>query len=177
MSTNGRTVTNTRTQVEVEEIQVEETQYLCRNCDQAYDEDRMLTVGVELNEDGEAEEERQLCRACAESVLDYREPETLHEYVNEIRKTYEIEEVAKALFWLSGAGSIAIGLLTFGIGAIWNVSERLAESMIVVQPTTGESAPVAAQVFESVIPLTFMMMFIFAIVHMKRLHGGGGMLR
>ncbi|MFC6975654.1 hypothetical protein ACFQL1_14925 [Halomicroarcula sp. GCM10025709] len=104
MAEDDRTITRTRTEHRVEEV--EEELHLCRNCDQAYQPDEMLTVGVDISKHDRAYAKRKLCAGCADSVLDYAEPQDSRDHLEatlvENRRTV----------WLAGlpwlAGGVAI---------------------------------------------------------------------
>lgn len=167
---DARTVTRTRTEIAVEEIQ--EELFVCRNCEQAFDEDEMLTVGVDVDEDGDHIEERQFCHHCADSLLDYRNPDSVTEYVAERTKTWDAEESSKAALRLAAGACLCLGTLTGGLGLVWTASGNLANALVPATLATTETAAAAPMAELVVTMVPFIMILVVATSIISALRSG-----
>lgn len=92
-----RTITKTRTEINYEEV--EETLYVCRNCDQAFQDENIVPVPLGDAESEEDREYRQLCNSCSESVLDYAPDSTksVRDVISENTEDSDATEIIRGL--------------------------------------------------------------------------------
>ena len=101
-------ITETRTEITTEEVT--ETRYRCHVCDMVYDEQDVVTIGIDRSElpetplsggGVEPRVERIVCRHCTDGLFDYEPSED--STVEEPGPTFKLD-------WVTGAG--AAGALT-----------------------------------------------------------------
>jgi len=156
--------TITRTSVEVTEVQ--EREYICRNCDQGFDEEEIVTVGIDVDEDGENEEERQFCLHCSDELFDYRPAESVTDYVNQRTRTWDAKDWAVSI--ASPVGSLTLAMATFFFGgtvllrAAEGFSQALQESLTSISSTMTATTP-AADIL-GLLPVLVTMVVLVALV-------------
>lgn len=156
-----RTITKTYVESHVKEV--EETLYLCRNCEQAYPDDEIITLAVDVDTDDDWNAERQVCEHCAETVLGY------HELTGTERVAESIQHISwtdvKAIF--PPLGRIAIPLIVTGFVGYVGLSIINAVLSELDEPATlqalSESSKGIGHTVIGLVPVLVAVIFLIAI--------------
>jgi hypothetical protein len=171
-SADGRTVKRTRTEINVDEV--EETLYLCRNCEQAYEREQIITLAVNIDEDEEWPAERQVCEHCAETVLGYTKAESRNERIAQSLEHWSGEDVRDVAVGLCG-GLIALAIpVSILVGILWLISDIVVKlSSPEHQAAIQEASKETAGIIDPIAPLVLLMVLTVIIATMIRVLGGG----
>jgi len=160
----------TRTKEVVEAQTVEEEEYYCPNCEQWFDEEELVSVGVAVDEDGDDPEEvDQLCATCAEIVFDYNGATGDLDAVREEVRRLTWQEMVAGAFSASlvvGVGAAAVHMLGTGF-------KRAIEGLNELGPISDPATPATAagdmlSVMFELIPLVLGISLAIAVANVIR---------
>lgn len=158
---SSRTVTRTREKIEVEEV--EETLYVCENCDQAYENSEMVTVGLDVDEDGGVEEERQVCLNCTDGLFDYDKNQSVTDYVSHRTRHWSVKEFSVAALTGGLLAALLAGLLSVYSWAVGYGSRGVAEMLAV--SSEQEAATMMQHIMGDMVAILPLILMMGAIIH------------
>jgi len=118
-----RTRTRKRTEVNVEKTEVEEEEYLCPNCNQWFEDDDIIPIGLAVERDDadiDIEDVDQLCEQCTETIFGSVPESSALDLLNEDLKYWDGRDFAVAAVSLFGTVAVA-GVLAFVVVEVTTV--------------------------------------------------------